>query len=52
MNGISTLLLFVGLFLVGGAFSFYQQRMPKGVVVLLGVGAALALTAGFLRLEV
>lgn len=52
MTGLSVLLIFVGLFLLGGAVSFWRQKMPTGVVVLLGIGAALALTAGILRLEV
>ncbi|WP_199185640.1 hypothetical protein [Streptomyces carminius] len=52
MNGLSTLLIFVGLFLLGGAVSFWKQQMPRGVVALLGIGAALSLLAGVLRLEV
>ncbi|MFD1831966.1 MULTISPECIES: hypothetical protein [Streptomyces] len=52
MNGVSTLLIFVGLFLLGGAVSFWKQGMPRGVITLLGVGAFLALLAGVLRLEV
>ncbi|MDG9703965.1 hypothetical protein [Streptomyces sp. DH37] len=52
MNGVSTLLIFVGLFLLGGAVSFWKQGMPRGVTTLLGVGAALSLIAGILRLEV
>ncbi|MCX2969071.1 hypothetical protein WDH52_01190 [Streptomyces sp. TRM70308] len=52
MTGLSTLLIFVGLFLLGGVFSLRKQGLPTGVIVLVGVGAALALTAGILRLEV
>ncbi|GAA2415019.1 hypothetical protein GCM10010420_51000 [Streptomyces glaucosporus] len=52
MNGVSTLLIFVGLFLLGGAISFRKQGMPTGVVALLGIGSALSLVAGALRLEV
>ncbi|WP_180927678.1 hypothetical protein [Streptomyces sp. AJS327] len=52
MNGLSTLLIFVGLFLLGGAISFWKQELPRGVVVLLGLGAAMALGAGVLRLGV
>jgi hypothetical protein len=52
VTGLSTLLIFVGLFLLGGAISFWKQRMPKGVILVLGIGAALALLAGVLRLEV
>ncbi|WP_171169318.1 hypothetical protein [Streptomyces sp. I05A-00742] len=51
MNGISTALILVGLFLIGGIVSFVKQGMPKGVIVLLGIGAAMALTAGVMRIE-
>ncbi|MEU6572965.1 hypothetical protein [Streptomyces sp. NPDC046805] len=52
MNGLSALLIFVGLFLVGGIISFVKQQMPKGLIVLLSIGAAMALVAGVIRLEV
>jgi hypothetical protein len=52
MNGASTLLIVVGLFLLGGAYSFRKQGMPRGVVVLLGIASGLCLLAGVLRLEV
>ncbi|MDJ1135298.1 hypothetical protein [Streptomyces iconiensis] len=51
MTGLSAILIFVGLFLAGGAFSFWKQKLPTGVVVLLGIGAVMALLAGVLRLE-
>lgn len=51
MNTVSTLLIFVGLFLLGGVISFWKQGLPKSVIVLLGVCSAMALSAGFLRLE-
>ncbi|GHD84103.1 hypothetical protein [Streptomyces naganishii] len=52
MNGLSTLLIVVGLFLVGGIVSFVKQQMPKSLVVLLSVAAAMCLVAGVMRLEV
>lgn len=52
MNGLSTVLIVVGLFLVGGIISFARQQMPKSLVVLLTIGAAMCLVAGILRLEV
>ncbi|CAM5731787.1 hypothetical protein [Streptomyces fumanus] len=52
MTGISTLLIVVGLFLVGGIISFAKQQMPRSLIVLLSVGAAMCLVAGILRLEV
>ncbi|MEE1930465.1 hypothetical protein V1J52_20135 [Streptomyces sp. TRM 70351] len=52
MTGLSTLLIFVGLFLLGGAVSFWKQGQPKAVITVLGIGSALSLLAGVLRLEV
>ncbi|MGY3201082.1 hypothetical protein [Streptomyces sp. TE5632] len=52
MNGLSTALIVVGLFFVGGVVSFIKQKMPKSLVVVLAIGAAMCLTAGVLRLEV
>ncbi|MFI6346894.1 hypothetical protein [Streptomyces sp. NPDC050560] len=52
MNGLSTVLILVGLFLVGGIISFAKQQMPKGLIVLLSLSAALCLVAGILRLGV
>ncbi|MGC0332591.1 hypothetical protein RKD23_005581 [Streptomyces sp. SAI-170] len=52
MNGLSTVLIVVGLFLLGGIYSFIKQEMPKSLIVLLSIGAAMCLTAGILRLEV
>ncbi|MEZ3178540.1 hypothetical protein KYY02_07410 [Streptomyces pimonensis] len=52
MNGLSTVLIVVGLFLVGGIISFVKQKMPTSLVVLLSIGAAMCLVTGLLRLEV
>ncbi|MFD5399476.1 hypothetical protein ACFWJW_35380 [Streptomyces sp. NPDC127097] len=52
MNGLSTVFILVGLFLLGGVYSFWKQQMPKGLLVLLSLGSALCLLAGVLRLEV
>ncbi|MER6009145.1 hypothetical protein [Streptomyces bluensis] len=52
MSGLSTVLIVVGLFLLGGVYSFVQQKMPKGLIVLLSIGAGMCLVAGVLRLEV
>ncbi len=51
MTGLSTILIFVGLFLAGGAYSFSKQEMPKGVIVLLGIGSVMCLVAGVLRIQ-
>ncbi|MER6978863.1 hypothetical protein [Streptomyces carpinensis] len=52
MTGLSTLLIVVGLFLVGGIVSFVKQQMPRSLIVLLSIGAAMCLVAGVMRLEV
>ncbi|CAL9608284.1 hypothetical protein RKD49_002209 [Streptomyces glaucescens] len=52
MNGLSTVLIVVGLFLVGGIISFAKQKMPRSLIVLLSIGAAMCLVAGVMRLEV
>ncbi|MFI1936789.1 hypothetical protein ACH44C_06240 [Streptomyces purpureus] len=52
MNGLSTVLIVVGLFLLGGVYSFVKQHMPKGLIVLVSIGAAMCLAAGVLRLDV
>jgi hypothetical protein len=51
VNTLSTLLIVLGLFFLGGVISFSKQKMPKGVIVLLGTAAAMCLVAGGLRLE-
>jgi len=49
VTGLSALLIFVGLFLLGGAISFWRQQLPKGVVTLLAASSAFALVAGVMR---
>jgi hypothetical protein len=46
----SFLLIFLGLFLGGGAYSFWKQKLPKGVIVLLAICAVMSLAAGLLRI--
>jgi hypothetical protein len=52
VTGLSTILIVVGLFLVGGIISFVKQEMPRSLIVLLSIGAAMCLVAGVMRLEV
>ncbi|MFG2288882.1 hypothetical protein [Streptomyces sp. NPDC048595] len=52
MNGMSTAFILVGLFLLGGVYSFWKQQLPKSLIVLLSVGSAMCLAAGVLRLGV
>ncbi|NYI07132.1 hypothetical protein [Allostreptomyces psammosilenae] len=50
MSTAAILLIFFGLFLVGGAISFWRQKMPLGVVIVLAVMAAISLASGLMRL--
>lgn len=52
MTGLNTVLIVVGLFLLGGVYSFVKQKMPMSLIVLLSIGAAMCLVAGVLRLDV
>ncbi|MDN3269351.1 hypothetical protein [Streptomyces sp. MA15] len=52
MNGLSTVLIVLGLFFVGGIISFAKQKMPTSLIVLLSIGAALCIVTGLLQLEV
>ncbi|MER7023165.1 MULTISPECIES: hypothetical protein [Streptomyces] len=49
---MSTAFILVGLFLVGGIYSFWKQKMPRSLITLLSIGAAMCLVAGVMRLEV
>ncbi|MFF2849414.1 hypothetical protein ACIQNU_06675 [Streptomyces sp. NPDC091292] len=51
MNGLATVLIVVGLFLVGGIISFFKQGMPRSLITLLSIGAGMCLVAGVLRLD-
>ena len=51
MTGLNTVLIVVGLFLAGRAIAFIKQGLPKGVIVLLGIGAVMCLTAGIMRIQ-
>ncbi len=50
VNKGAMLFILLGLFLAGGVYSFWKQKMPKSVVILLGIGSAMSLAAGLLRL--
>lgn len=50
MSTAATLLILLGLFLLGGVYSFWKQKMPKSVIVVLAVGAVMSIAAGLLRL--
>ncbi|WP_329572724.1 hypothetical protein [Kitasatospora sp. NBC_01266] len=46
----ATVMIVVGLFLAGGVYSFWKQKLPKGVIVLLALSSAFCLAAGVMRL--
>ncbi|MDH6577988.1 hypothetical protein [Kitasatospora sp. MAP5-34] len=50
MSKAATLLIIVGLFLAGGVISFWKQKLPKGVIAVLAIGAVMCLGAGVMRL--
>ncbi|CAM5626791.1 hypothetical protein ACIG0C_16005 [Kitasatospora aureofaciens] len=50
MSKSATILLFVGLFLAGGVISFWKQKLPKGVILVLAIGAVMCLGSGLMRL--
>ncbi|MCF2530402.1 hypothetical protein [Yinghuangia soli] len=50
MGTLTVVFIALGLFLIGGVISFAKQGMPKGVIVLLGLCAAMSLAAGLLRI--
>jgi hypothetical protein len=50
MNGFVYILIFAGLFLIGGAYSFWKQKISKGVVLLLALCGLFCLATGVLKL--
>ncbi|MGW0907882.1 hypothetical protein [Streptomyces sp. NPDC002853] len=51
MTGLTTILIVVGLFLIGGIISFVKQGMPKSLITLLSIAAAMCIVAGVMRLD-
>lgn len=51
MTGLNTILILVGLFLAGGVYSFIKQKLPIGVILLLGLSSVFCLVAGVLRIQ-
>jgi hypothetical protein len=50
VNTAAMALVFLGLFLLGGVYSFWKQKLPKSVILLLAVGAVMSLAAGVSKL--
>ncbi|MEC4017914.1 hypothetical protein [Streptomyces sp. H27-D2] len=51
MTGLTTILIVVGLFLLGGVYSFWKQKMSASLITLLAIGAVMCLVAGIMRLQ-
>jgi hypothetical protein len=51
VTGLNTVLIVVGLFLAGGVYSFSKQKLPKGLIVLLGIASVMCLVAGVMRIQ-
>jgi drug/metabolite transporter superfamily protein YnfA len=50
VNRGSTVFFFLGLFLLGGVYSFWKQKHSKSVITLMAVGSVMAIIAGLLQL--
>lgn len=50
MSKGSTLFILLGLFLAGGVYSFWKQKMSKSMIALVAIGSAMSLAAGLMRL--
>lgn len=50
MNKGSTLFILLGLFLLGGVFSFWKQKQSKSLIALLAIASVMAIIAGLLEL--
>ncbi|MEY9963763.1 hypothetical protein ABIA33_001796 [Streptacidiphilus sp. MAP12-16] len=50
MNTSTIVFIFLGLFLLGGVISFWKQKLPKGVILLLALGSGMCLATGLMRL--
>ncbi|MCC9308955.1 hypothetical protein LN042_17985 [Kitasatospora sp. RB6PN24] len=50
MSKSAMMLIAAGLFLGGGVYSFWKQKVAKGVIAVLAIGAVMCLSAGLMRL--
>jgi uncharacterized membrane protein (UPF0136 family) len=50
VNRSAAVLIFVGLFLLGGVYSFWKQKQSRSLIAVLAIGAVLCLASGLLRL--
>ncbi|MGW6913167.1 hypothetical protein ACWGB8_04990 [Kitasatospora sp. NPDC054939] len=47
---MSTVLIFLGIFFATGVYSFWKQKKPRSVLILLAISSAMCLAAGLMRL--
>ena len=45
----SALLILLGMFLIGGVISLVKQGVSKGIIVVMGLCAVMALASGLMR---
>jgi uncharacterized membrane protein (UPF0136 family) len=50
VNRSAAVLIFVGLFLFGGVYSFWKQKQSRSLIAVLAIGAVFCLASGLLRL--
>ncbi|WP_329130778.1 hypothetical protein OG552_08290 [Streptomyces sp. NBC_01476] len=50
MSKGSTLFILLGLFLLGGVYSFWKQKQSKSLIAILAIGSVMAIGAGLLQL--
>jgi hypothetical protein len=43
-------LIFVGLFLAGGVYSFWKQKVSRSIIAVLAIGSVMCLSAGIMRI--
>ena len=50
MSSSTIVFLFLGLFLLGGAYSFWKQKLSKSMVVLLALAGVMCFATGVMKL--
>ena len=50
MSKSAIALIFVGLFLAGGVYSFWKQKVSRSIIAVLAIGSVMCLSAGIMRI--
>jgi hypothetical protein len=50
MNSSTIVVLFLGLFFLGGVISFWKQKLPRSVTMLLALASGMCLVTAALRI--